>query len=92
MSDELKQNISRTETWIRLLYMMLFAVIYSFAGVVLGAIVLLQFGFVLFTATRNPHLLRVGASMSLFLYQILLYITYNTDERPFPFSEWPVND
>jgi hypothetical protein len=85
----LQQNLKRGEIWLRLLFLILFAVIYGIAEIVLGAVVLLQFGFVLITAERNPRLLRFGAELSRFMYQIFLFVTFNTDQKPFPFAEWP---
>jgi hypothetical protein len=89
MFAELKRNIRRGEIWIRGFYMLLFAVIYSIAKIVLGAIVLFQFGFVLLTTQRNLPLLNFGASLSRFLYEMLLFLTFNTERKPFPFADWP---
>ena len=30
-----------------------------------------------------------GASLARYVYQCLLFVTYNTDSKPFPFGEWP---
>lgn len=89
MWEEVKYNIKRGSVWLRLLYMILFAVIYSVAEMVLAAVVVLQFIFVLVTTQRNLRLLSLGASLSRFLYQIFLYLTFNSEQRPFPFDEWP---
>jgi hypothetical protein len=89
MFDEFKGNIRRGEVWARGFYMLLFAVIYSIAKVVLWAVALFQFGFVLLTTQRNVPLLDFGASLSRFLYEVLLFLTFNTEGKPFPFSDWP---
>lgn len=89
MFDELKRNFRRREIWIRGFYMLLFAIIYGVSKVVLGALVVFQFGFVLFTTRRNGPLLRFGASLSRFLYEVLLFLTFNTERKPFPFADWP---
>ena len=89
MSSELRANMTRRATWQRLLFMILFGVIYTLAELVLVAVVLFQFGFVLITTTRNDRLLDFGARLSFFLYQVLLFITYAKDDKPFPFSNWP---
>jgi hypothetical protein len=87
--EEVKHNIKRGSVWLRLVYMILFAVIYNLAEVVLAAVIVLQFIFVLVTTERNLRLLSFGASLSRFLYQIFLYLTFNSEQRPFPFDEWP---
>jgi len=85
----LKDNITRGETWERLLYVVLFIFICGLAEVVFCAVVAAQFAFVLLTGTGNQNLLSFGASLNRFLYDVLLFMTFNSDERPFPFRPWP---
>lgn len=89
MNDELKQNIRRGSTWERLLYVILFVFIYSVAEAVLAAVVVVQFGFVLVTAKPSEQLLRFGGDLSRFLYDVLRYFTFTSDDKPFPFAAWP---
>jgi len=89
MVEDSEKPSSRRETGFRLLFVILFALIYSAAEVVLVAVVVIQFGFVLITGERNQKLLDFGATLSKFIYQILQFVTFNTDEKPFPFADWP---
>lgn len=89
MDPELKENLRRRQTWLRGLYMLLFIVIFHVAEVVVGAVVLLQFLFTLFTGNTNPRLLQFGQNLSEYVYQILGFVTFNTEDMPFPFSDWP---
>lgn len=89
MDPELKENLTAQETWIRGLFLLLFAFILGVAKVVTGAVVVLQFLFTVFSGAVNPNLQQFGASLSRFTYQVMLYLTYNSDEKPFPFKEWP---
>lgn len=91
MADEIKQNLTEQSTWVRALYMVIFFVIYSVAEVVLGAVVIFQFLSRLLTAKVNTKLLKFGADLSKFAYEILIYLTYNSESKPFPFAEWPTN-
>jgi hypothetical protein len=79
----------RRETLVRGLLILLFAVVYSITELVIGAVVVLQFGFVLITGEKNAKLLELGARASAYVYQILRYVTFNSETRPFPFSDWP---
>jgi len=88
MSDDIKHNITEQSTWVRAFYMLIFFVIYSVAEVVLGAVIIFQFLTRLLTADINNKLLKFGAELSKFIYDILLFLTYNTDFKPFPFSDW----
>lgn len=92
MNSELKQNLKRSDTWLRVLYVILFAVIYMVAEVVLVAVVIVQFGFVLVSGKRNPNLLQFGGRLSRYMYDVLLYFTFRSDDRPFPFDDWPKAD
>lgn len=91
MTDTVKRNLTRRDTWSRALFVILFALIYSIAEIVLATTVVLQFGFVLISGERNQKLLEFGDNLSKFIYQILRFVTFNSDDRPFPFSDWPTH-
>lgn len=91
MDEELKQNITEHGTWIRVFYMAIFFLIYSVAEAVLAAVVVFQFLSRLITGNINEKLLTLGANLSLFAYEILMFLTYNSEIKPFPFGEWPQN-
>lgn len=84
----MKENIRCKPTWTRGLYMFLFAVIYGLAEIVIAAVVLFQFVYVLITGKTIPNLLLFGQGLSTFVYNIMLFLTYNTEEKPFPFGPW----
>lgn len=86
----LAQNLKSRSTWLRLFFTLVMALLYSVSRVVIGAVVLLQFFWVLFTGRTNVRLLSFGQSLATYTYQIVRYLTYNTEERPFPFdADWP---
>ncbi|MDX1486673.1 MAG: DUF4389 domain-containing protein, partial [Acidiferrobacterales bacterium] len=59
------------------------------AEIVLLAVVVLQFLLTLFTGKTNQRLLSFGEALSTFFYQIFRFLTYNTEDKPFPFGPWP---
>jgi hypothetical protein len=89
MDDDLKQNLTASETWIRGFFILLFVFLLVIARVVTGAVVVIQFLFTVFTGQTNENLRYFGASLASFIYQTLLFVTYNSDDKPFPFSPWP---
>jgi hypothetical protein len=89
LSEDVKENVKDSSVWKHLLFMLLFGFLYSVAEVVLVAVVVFQFLFVLFTGNKNDRLLDLGSKISNYIYQVLRYLTYNNDERPYPFSDWP---
>ncbi|MEE4360533.1 MAG: DUF4389 domain-containing protein [Pseudomonadales bacterium] len=73
--------------WMRALFMVLFVVLYSVAETLVFVIVLLQFLIVLFTGEKNERLLAFGDQVSLYVYDVLRFQTFNSEDRPFPFSD-----
>ncbi len=86
-----KKNLQTGDSWIRGLYILLFGLLYSIAEIVLWAIVLFQFGSQLITARPNERLLAFTQGLNTYIYLILQYITYRSDDKPYPFDEWPGN-
>lgn len=89
MNDEVKHNFLQPKTWMRALHMLLFAIIYTVSEVVITAVVIIQFIMVLFTGKGNQRLLQLGQSLTTFIYQILQFLTFNSEVMPYPFGEWP---
>ena len=89
MSSEIKQHLKAQSTWLRGFYILIFAFIYSITKVVLAAVVFFQFLTTLITGSKNERLLVFGNNLSTFIFQIVKYLTYNSDDKPFPFDDWP---
>jgi hypothetical protein len=77
------------DIWIRGLLILLYVAIYNVAAVLIGAVAMLQFAWKLITGETNPRLTSFGEDLSRYFYQILRFLTFNTDDKPFPFDEWP---
>lgn len=92
MDNELKQHLTTKETWIRGTYILLFALCYSVAEVVLFAVVLLQFLSLLMNGNRHDRLLQLGQSLATYIFQIIQYMTANSEYQPFPLGDWPVDN
>lgn len=87
---EISDNIKSKSIWMRLVFMLIVALLYSVSRVVVTAVIIFQFFWVLFTGEKNAKLQNLGVSLADYTYQIILYLTFNTEERPFPFDlEWP---
>jgi hypothetical protein len=89
MDQQLKSNLTSSKHWIRLVYMLLFAVFLYVASFVVGVLVMVQFIFALITGSDNRKLRELGSSVTLYIQQILLFLTFNSDAKPFPFADWP---
>ena len=89
MDNQLKASLTAADTWLRGLYMLLFTVIYSVSEFVLGLVVVFQFIHVLVTRRTNDRLLDFSSDMSVFIYQVLQFLTFNSEAKPYPFAAWP---
>lgn len=87
--SRIKSNLKSRPTWLRLLFMILFFALWSIARAVIYAVVAIQFFWVLINGETNGRLVKFGQSLSTYTYQIVMYLTFNTEEQPFPFSDWP---
>ena len=89
MDEELKKHIREPKTWLRGLYILLFLVLYSIAKVVIFAIIIFQFLLTVFTGNTNKRLVKLGQSLSTYSYEILTFLTFNSNYHPYPFGAWP---
>ena len=89
MDEELKKHIREPKTWLRGVYILLFLLTYSVAKIIIFAIVLFQFISTVITGKTNKQLVKLGLSLSTYSYQILTFLTFNTDYHPYPFGTWP---
>ncbi|HUT50091.1 MAG TPA: DUF4389 domain-containing protein [Alphaproteobacteria bacterium] len=88
-NDSVKAHVKSRGTWLRGVFMVLFVVIFNIAEFVLMMTALFQFLATLFTGEPNQRAVRFGANLSEFIRQIGRYLTFGSDERPFPFADWP---
>lgn len=90
--SELKDRLLSSEHWLRFVFMVLFAVVACVASYVVATVIVIQFIFALVTGSGADRLTAFGGSLSTYLFQILQYLTYNSEEKPFPFQDWPVTE
>ncbi len=87
IDPEIQRHLKERGTWQRIFFMLVFIFILGFVRVILWAVVLFQVASKLLTGQDNPHARQLGATLAVYLYQILLFLTFNTEQMPFPFAE-----
>ena len=86
----IEDNLKSRATWTRFLFMVISAILVWLASLVGMVVVVLGFLMVLFTGQINRELRDVGQSLASYIYENIRFLTFNTDDRPFPFGgEWP---
>ncbi len=89
MSGDIKEHVTRRSIWLRLVFMIVLSVAFNLAEFITFAVVAFQFLASLFTGQPNDRLTRFGRNLARYLQQITVYMTFATEEKPFPFTPWP---
>ncbi|KPC26925.1 Uncharacterized protein ABJ99_3686 [Pseudomonas syringae pv. cilantro] len=74
---------------LRILWMLLFLGVWHVAQIVLAVVVLVQLGYRLIYAAPSGSLMNFGDSLSQYLAQIGRFGTFHSDQKPWPFADWP---
>jgi hypothetical protein len=86
----IEENLKSRRTWTRLLFMVICAILISIASFVGWFVIVFGFLWVLFTGQVNREIQQVGQSIASYIYENVRYLTFNTDDRPFPLgNDWP---
>lgn len=92
MQEQINENLKKTSTWKRIFFILIYSVIVGLVRVLLWAVILLQIASTLLTGAVNKNILDFGRKLSAYLYHILLFLTFNSDQLPFPFSDWSLTE
>ena len=92
MEEQLQDNFKQVSTWKRIGFILIFAVIAGVVRTLIWVVVLLQIVSALISGDTNQHILGFGQKLAAYLYHIMLFMTFNTDTVPFPFSDWNLTE
>ncbi len=87
MGNQSRPVTEPRNVWTRGLSMLAFA--FGIGQMVLNAITLVQFLWLLFTKEPNQRLARFGSSLSIWFREVASFQSGATDEKPFPWRDWP---
>ena len=74
---------------LRVLWMLVFLLVWQVAQLVLGGLVLVQLVYRVVYGAPNGGLMNFGDSLSLYLAQIGRFGSFHTEQKPWPFADWP---
>ena len=89
MKDSTRNNIVEGSIWVRGLHMLIFAVAYNLIEAALALTAIYQFISALITGRVNEPLLQFAKNGSIYIQEVLEFLTFNSEIRPFPFTPWP---
>ena len=92
--EDIKQRVSNKKTWFKLLPVLLVFVLFAWLLVgilvwITGLLMLVQFGFVLFTGHTNVPLNNINRGLARYVGQLWEYLLFCSDRFPLP--EWLSN-
>lgn len=74
---------------LRILWIALFVLVWRVAELVLLATVLVQLAYRVFSGRPNVDVMNFGDSLSQYLAQMGRFASFHSDEKPWPFADWP---
>ena len=89
METETKNNLADRTIWVRILYMLLFAIAFSIAEFLIAVSAIFQAVVVLVTGRVNDAVHRFGKNLTVYIAELTEFVTFNSEELPFPFADWP---
>ena len=92
MNPELKKNLSSSHYWFRALYVLFFVFASEIAATVLLFVAIGQIVLSLITGQPNARLTAFGETLAKYLYAVFNFVCCKSEEKPFPFADWPEAD
>jgi hypothetical protein len=89
MTDAPSSPNGKRSIWLRGVLMILMAIAFHISGTLLALGAIIQFVLALLTETPNARLIAFGQSLGLYLSQIADFVSFGTEQVPFPFNAWP---
>jgi len=92
MENQNRQPWENSHAWLRLLIMIVLGFFYWFCHFIVFIVAIVQLGFVLITGERSEPLQHFAARLAIYIKQLVDFLVFNHETRPFPFSDFPSFD
>jgi len=89
MDQKTTDNLKEESTWLRLVFISLYTILLSITQCVIGVVVMVQFLSKLFTGKVVEQGTIFGQNLSTYVYEIIRFLTFRSDEMPWPLNPWP---
>ncbi|WP_221798563.1 DUF4389 domain-containing protein [Oceanobacter mangrovi] len=84
-----QSSVTSESFWFRTLYTVIFFVVVRILDLILLVATIVQWLARLFSGEVSSSVARFSYSLGLYYQQVVHYLTGCSDEKPFPFSDWP---
>ena len=82
-------GITRKQIGLRLLYTVLFLIVFEVLKLIIQVSVLFQYVYLLITKEYSKPLRAFSDRLAVYAFKVIRYVTLNENQRPFPFGEFP---
>jgi predicted membrane protein len=82
-------SYSRKKIAIRLLYTILFMIVFAILSIIIKVSVIFQYVYLLISKTYNNPIRNFSNKVSVYAYKVLRFVTLNENEKPYPFKDFP---
>ena len=90
--EQMKKNYPVKERLIKGLFVLLYCFAFSICRFLVGIIALVQFLFDLISGEPSIRLCKFSAKLNNYVSEIIAFVSYQSDIKPFPFSDFPSNE
>jgi hypothetical protein len=87
--EEIETNEREKPGLARALYILLYLIIGRFVSMVLFVIAITQYIYSWLTGEPNDKILYFTEGLAEYTKQLVSYVGFNTDEKPWPLGDWP---
>ncbi|MFY9289046.1 MAG: DUF4389 domain-containing protein, partial [Alphaproteobacteria bacterium] len=87
--ENLKKNVQDKDTWLRFAYLVVFGIAFYLSILLTFATSIFQFLAKLFSGSSFEGLSEFGGNLATYQSQVTRYLTFASDEKPFPFAPFP---
>ena len=87
--EEIETNEREKPGLLRALYTLLYLIIGRFISMVLFVIAITQYIYSWLTGEPNEKILHFTEDLAEYTKQLVSYVGFNTDEKPWPVGDWP---
>ncbi|UPT77696.1 DUF4389 domain-containing protein [Sulfurovum sp. XGS-02] len=87
--EEIETNEREKPGIARAVYILLYLIIGRFISMVLFVVAITQFIYTWLSGEPNEKILEFTEGLSEYAKQLVSYVGLNTDEKPWPFGDWP---
>jgi hypothetical protein len=87
--EDLKKHVKDKDTWMRFIYLVVFGVAFYLSIILTFATSIFQFLAKLFSGSSFDGLAEFGDNLAVYHGQITRYLTFVSDDKPFPFAAFP---